>query len=61
MRQETLPVVLMSLKRAFHSVSAHMETEAKEWQSIKKLCQREGKLSVRIGGIKMAEPIQIIP
>jgi len=38
-----------------------METEAKEWQSIKKLCQREGKLSVRIGGIKMAEPIQIIP
>lgn len=41
---------------AFDSVAVHMESEAKEWQSIKKLCQRERELPVRIGGIKMAEP-----
>ncbi|EOX8394045.1 hypothetical protein [Salmonella enterica] len=41
---------------AFDSVAAHMESEAKEWQSIKKLCQRERELPVRIGGIKMAVP-----
>ncbi|MDX8014815.1 hypothetical protein SK431_23530, partial [Escherichia coli] len=41
---------------AFDSVAAHMETEAEEWQSIKNLCQREGELPIRIGGIKMAEP-----
>lgn len=37
---------------AFDSVAAHMETEAEEWQSIKNLCQREGELPIRIGGIK---------
>ncbi|ESG15720.1 hypothetical protein SEEOR701_10724, partial [Salmonella enterica subsp. enterica serovar Oranienburg str. 701] len=41
---------------AFDSATAHMETEAEEWQSIKKLCQREGELPIRIGGIKIAEP-----
>ena len=41
---------------AFDSVAAHMETEAEEWQSIKKLCQREGELPIRIGSIKTAEP-----
>lgn len=40
---------------AFDSATAHMETEAEEWQSIKKLCQREGELPIRIGGIKIAE------
>lgn len=46
---------------AFDSVALHMESEAEEWQSIKKLCQREDDLPIRIGGIRMAEPIQIIP
>ncbi|EBW3211064.1 hypothetical protein B0570_000814 [Salmonella enterica subsp. enterica serovar Benue] len=41
---------------AFDSVAAHMESEAEEWQSIKKLCQREGELPIRIGSIKVAEP-----
>ncbi len=44
---------------AFDSVAAHMETEAEEWQSIKKLCQREGELPIRIGSIKMAEPAEL--
>lgn len=41
---------------AFDSLADHMESEAKEWQSIKKLCQREGKLPIRIGNIKTATP-----
>ncbi|MFK3695853.1 hypothetical protein [Serratia bockelmannii] len=40
----------------FDSLADHMESEAKEWQSIKKLCQREGKLPIRIGNIKTATP-----
>ncbi|MDN4917651.1 hypothetical protein QY008_24785 [Klebsiella pneumoniae] len=44
---------------AFGSVALHMESEAEEWQSIKKLCQREGDLPIRIGGIKMAEPPEL--
>lgn len=47
---------IVVVEGAFDSVAAHMETEAEEWQSIKKLCQREGDLPIRIGGIKMAEP-----
>ncbi|EBW9095816.1 hypothetical protein BZ562_05095 [Salmonella enterica subsp. enterica serovar Enteritidis] len=46
---------------AFDSLAAHMESEKAEWQSIKKLCQQEGGLSIRIGNIKMSESIQIIP
>ncbi|EAU0298374.1 hypothetical protein A6858_26590 [Salmonella enterica] len=45
---------------ALDSLAAHMESEKAEWQSIKKLCQREGELHIRIGNIKMSEPIQII-
>ncbi|MEB7936058.1 hypothetical protein [Escherichia whittamii] len=41
---------------AFDSLAAHMESEKAEWQSIKKLCQQEGELPIRIGNIKMAEP-----
>ncbi|ECX7858389.1 hypothetical protein CNP53_22830 [Salmonella enterica] len=46
---------------AFDSLAAHMESEKAEWQSIKKLCQQEGGLPIRIGYIKMSESIQIIP
>ncbi|EJI0294268.1 hypothetical protein NDZ59_000745 [Salmonella enterica] len=46
---------------AFDSLAAHMESEKAEWQSIKKLCQQEGGLPIRIGNIKMSESIQIIP
>lgn len=41
---------------AFDSLAAHMESEKAEWQSIKKLCQREGELPIRIGSIRIAEP-----
>ncbi|EAB4441590.1 hypothetical protein GMM23_22900, partial [Salmonella enterica subsp. enterica serovar Enteritidis] len=34
---------------AFDSLAAHMESEKAEWQSIKKLCQQEGGLPIRIG------------
>ncbi|EAT0805849.1 hypothetical protein EJ148_23165, partial [Salmonella enterica] len=37
---------------AFDSLAAHMESEKAEWQSIKKLCQQEGGLPIRIGNIK---------
>ncbi|ECM7561959.1 hypothetical protein ZZ40_23000, partial [Salmonella enterica subsp. enterica serovar Enteritidis] len=33
---------------AFDSLAAHMESEKAEWQSIKKLCQQEGGLPIRI-------------
>ncbi|EAR9522423.1 hypothetical protein E4X74_23220, partial [Salmonella enterica] len=36
---------------AFDSLAAHMESEKAEWQSIKKLCQQEGGLPIRIGNI----------
>lgn len=52
---EKEPTIVVA-EGAFDSVAAHMETEAKEWQSIKRLCQREGELPIRIGGIKIAEP-----
>lgn len=44
---------------AFDSVAAHMETEAEEWQSIKKLCQQDSELPIRIGSIKLAEPPEL--
>ncbi|EIF6794417.1 hypothetical protein H5K36_004343, partial [Salmonella enterica] len=52
------PTIIVA-EGAFDSVAAHMETEAEEWQSIKKLCQREGELPIRIGGIKVAEPPEL--
>lgn len=52
---EEEPTIVVA-EGAFDSLAAHMETEAEEWQSIKKLCQREGELPIRIGSIKMAEP-----
>ncbi|END7170854.1 hypothetical protein ABNK97_000568 [Salmonella enterica subsp. enterica] len=51
---EEEPTIVVA-EGAFDSATAHMETEAEEWQSIKKLCQREGELPIRIGGIKIAE------
>ncbi|EFA3983746.1 TPA: hypothetical protein ACWQUH_003861 [Escherichia coli] len=45
---------------AFDSLAAHMESEKAEWQSIKKLCQQEGELPIRIGNIKMAEPPEFL-
>ncbi|EEV6063052.1 hypothetical protein ODQ81_24520 [Escherichia coli] len=52
---EEEPTIVVA-EGAFDSLAAHMESEKAEWQSIKKLCQQEGELPIRIGNIKMAEP-----
>ncbi|EFK7895145.1 hypothetical protein G7646_004605 [Escherichia coli] len=44
---------------AFDSLAAHMESEKAEWQSIKKLCQQDSELPIRIGSIKLAEPPEL--
>lgn len=44
---------------AFDSFAAHMESEKAEWQSIKKLCQQDSELPIRIGSIKLAEPPEL--
>ncbi|EDW1374399.1 hypothetical protein ACO0LQ_003744 [Salmonella enterica] len=44
---------------AFDSVAAHMESEKAEWQSIKKLCQQDSELPIRIGSIRIAESPEI--
>ncbi|EAA0893840.1 TPA: hypothetical protein ACISVY_004394 [Salmonella enterica subsp. enterica serovar Orientalis] len=57
---EEEPTIVVA-EGAFDSLAAHMESEKAEWQSIKKLCQQEDGLPIRIGNIKMSESIQIIP
>lgn len=52
---EEEPTIVVA-EGAFDSLAAHMESEKAEWQYIKKLCQQEGELPIRIGNIKMAEP-----
>ncbi|EFO1693882.1 hypothetical protein DVI72_06940 [Escherichia coli] len=52
---EEEPTIVVA-EGAFDSLAAHMESENAEWQYIKKLCQQEGELPIRIGNIKMAEP-----
>lgn len=52
------PTIIVA-EGAFDSVTAHMETEAKDWQSIKNLCQRENELPIRIGSIKIAESSEL--
>ncbi|EFA2988923.1 hypothetical protein AO774_002752 [Escherichia coli] len=52
---EEEPTIVVA-EGAFDSLAAHMESEKVEWQYIKKLCQQEGELPIRIGNIKMAEP-----
>ncbi len=44
---------------AFDSLAAHMESEKAEWQSIKKLCQQDSELPIRIGSIRIAEPAEL--
>lgn len=51
-KEHTIVVV----EGAFDSLTTHMESEAEQWQSIKRLCQREGELPIRIGNIKIAVP-----
>ncbi|EEJ7232619.1 hypothetical protein S483_000481 [Salmonella enterica subsp. salamae] len=55
---EKEPTIVVA-EGAFDSLAAHMESEKEEWQSIKKLCQREGDLPIRIGSIKMSEPPEL--
>ena len=44
---------------AFDSLAAHMESEKAEWQYIKKLCQQDSELPIRIGSIRIAEPAEL--
>lgn len=39
----------------FDSLVTHMESETEDWQLIKKQCQKDGSLPVRIGVITPAE------
>ncbi|EKA1668739.1 hypothetical protein OJ723_004660, partial [Salmonella enterica] len=50
---EEEPTIVVA-EGAFDSLAAHMESEKAEWQSIKKLCQQEDGLPIRIGNIKMS-------
>lgn len=44
---------------AFDSLITHMESETENWQLIKKQCQKEGSLPVRIGVITSAKPPEL--
>lgn len=44
---------------AFDSLITHMESETENWQFIKKQCQKEGSLPVRIGVITPAKPPEL--
>lgn len=52
---EEEPTIVVA-EGAFDSLAAHMESEKAEWQYIKKLCQQDSELPIRIGNIKMSEP-----
>ncbi|MGU6528368.1 hypothetical protein ACV2CS_04400 [Salmonella enterica subsp. enterica serovar Muenchen] len=52
---EEEPTIVVA-EGAFDSLAAHMESEKVEWQYIKKLCQQDSELPIRIGNIKMSEP-----
>lgn len=44
---------------AFDSLITHMEFETENWQFIKKQCQKDGSLPVRIGVITPAKPLEL--
>ncbi|TLV15681.1 hypothetical protein FE839_14850 [Klebsiella indica] len=44
---------------AFDSLITHMESETENWQLIKKRCQNESSLPLRIGVITLAEPPEL--
>lgn len=44
---------------AFDSLITHMESETENWQLIKKQCQKDGSLPVRIGVITPAKPPEL--
>lgn len=52
---EEEPTIVVA-EGAFDSLAAHMESEKAEWKYIKKLCQQDSELPIRIGNIKMSEP-----
>ncbi|CAI1685051.1 Uncharacterised protein [Serratia fonticola] len=57
--EEEQPLKVEIAEGAFDSVIGHMESEAESWQCLKKQCQKEGALPVRIGIITPAEPPEV--
>lgn len=57
--EEDKPLKVEVAKGAFDSLITHMESETENWQLIKKQCQKEGSLPVRIGVITPAEPPEL--
>lgn len=56
---EDKPLKVEVVEGAFDSLITHMESETENWQLIKKQCQKEGSLPVRIGVITPAEPPEL--
>lgn len=53
------PLKIEVAEGAFDSLITHMDSETENWQLIKKQCQKEGSLPVRIGVITLAEPPEL--
>ncbi|HEX4500133.1 MAG TPA: hypothetical protein VH187_03035 [Scandinavium sp.] len=57
--EEEKPLKIEVADGAFDSLISHMESETENWQLIKKQCQKEGSLPVRIGVITPAKPPEL--
>lgn len=57
--EEDKPLKVEVAEGAFDSLITHMESETENWQRIKKQCQKEDSLPVRIGVITPAEPPEL--
>lgn len=57
--EEGKPLKIEVADGAFDSLITHMEFETESWQLIKKRCQKDGSLPVRIGVITLAKPPEL--
>ena len=57
--EEEKPLKIEVAEGAFDSLVTHAESETENWQRIKKQCQKDGALPVRIGVITPAEPPEL--
>lgn len=57
--KEEKPLKIEVADGAFDSLVTHMESETENWQLIKKQCQKDGSLPVRIGVITPAKPPEL--
>lgn len=57
--EEDKPLKIEVAYGTFDSLITHMDSETENWQLIKKQCQKEGSLPVRIGVITSAKPPEL--